>query len=299
MNYNEFQETLLKELESRLDSHISLNPITTTKNNNTLKHGIEFYNDTSNISPVLYLDEWYEFYLTGKSLSQIAEDIVELYHQATNVSFTDTEMLLDYEKLEEKILYKLVNFKANQSLLKDIPHIPYLDLAIVFYVLLDCKDSRMATVLIRNEHLKTWGKDLNTVFSDARKNTPRVFPAELTPMSDFLQNTIPNSNEFIDPDRDCVMKSELFILSNAIRQHGAICTLYDDIMNQIGKTLQDDFFVIPSSVHEVLLLKASDTDCMELNEIIREVNETTVIPEEILSDHAYFYSRDRKELLCA
>lgn len=157
----------------------------------------------------------------------------------------------------------------------------------------------MTTVLIRNEHLKTWGKDLNTVFSDARKNTPRVFPAELTPMSDFLQNAFPNSNEFIDPDRDCVMKSELFILSNAIRQHGAICTLYDDIMNQIGKTLQDDFFVIPSSVHEVLLLKASDTDCMELNEIIREVNETTVIPEEILSDHAYFYSRDRKELLCA
>lgn len=157
----------------------------------------------------------------------------------------------------------------------------------------------LATVLIRNEHLKTWGKDLNTVFSDARKNTPRVFPAELTPMSDFLQNAFPNSNEFIDPDRDCVMKSELFILSNAIRQHGAICTLYDDIMNQIGKTLQDDFFVIPSSVHEVLLLKASDTDCMELNEIIREVNETTVIPEEILSDHAYFYSRDRKELLCA
>ena len=159
--------------------------------------------------------------------------------------------------------------------------------------------ANQGTVLIRNEHLKTWGKDLNTVFSDARKNTPRVFPAELTPMSDFLQNAFPNSNEFIDPDRDCVMKSELFILSNAIRQHGAICTLYDDIMNQIGKTLQDDFFVIPSSVHEVLLLKASDTDCMELNEIIREVNETTVIPEEILSDHAYFYSRDRKELLCA
>ena len=102
MNYNEFQETLFKELESRLDSHISLNPITTTKNNNTLKHGIEFSNDTSNISPVLYLDEWYEFYLTGKSLSLIAEDIVELYHQAADVSFTDTEMLLNYEKLQEK-----------------------------------------------------------------------------------------------------------------------------------------------------------------------------------------------------
>ena len=288
MNYNEFQETLLKELESRLDSHISLNPITTTKNNNTLKHGIEFSNDTSNISPVLYLDEWYEFYLAGKSLSQIAEDIVELYHQAADVSFTDTEMLLDYEKLQEKILYKLVNFKANQSLLKDIPHIPYLDLAIVFYVLLDCKDSGMATVLIRNEHLKTWGKDLNTIFSNARENTPRVFPAELTPMSDFLKNALPDSNEFIASNIDY-----------DIKQQGAICTLYDDIMNQIGKTLQDDFFVIPSSVHEVLLLKASDTDCMDLNEIIREVNETTVIPEEILSDHAYFYSRDRKELLCA
>lgn len=157
MNYNEFQETLLKELESRFDSHISLNPITTTKNNNTLKHGIEFSNDKSNISPVLYLDEWYEFYLVGKSLSLIAEDIVKLYHQAADVSFTDTEMLLNYEKLQEKILYKLVNFKSNQSLLKDVPHIPYLDLAIVFYVLLDCKDSGMATVLIRNEHLKTWG----------------------------------------------------------------------------------------------------------------------------------------------
>ena len=61
MNYNALQEALFKELESRLDSHISLNPITTTKNNNALKHGIEFSNDTSNISPVLYLDECYEF----------------------------------------------------------------------------------------------------------------------------------------------------------------------------------------------------------------------------------------------
>lgn len=118
-----------------------------------------------------------------------------------------------------------------------------------------------------------------------------------------------NSCEFVSyckklPDirkSACIFKNKLYILKtqHSNLKHGAICTLYDDIMNQIGKTLQDDFFVIPSSVHEVLLLKASDTDCMELNEIIREVNETTVIPEEILSDHAYFYSRDRKELLCA
>ncbi|MGN0394758.1 MAG: DUF5688 family protein, partial [Coprococcus sp.] len=166
MNYNEFQETLLKELESRLDSHISLNPITTTKNNNTLKHGIEFSNDTSNISPVLYLDEWYELYLDGKSLSQIVDDIVDLYHQAANISFTDTET------------------------------------------------------------------------------------AELTPISDFLKNAFPDSNEFIHPNIDYDMEPELFILSNTIKQQGAICTLYDDIMNQIGETLQDDFFIIPSSVHE-------------------------------------------------
>lgn len=95
--------------------------------------------------------------------------------------------------------YKLVNLKANQEQLKDIPHIPYLDLAIVFYVLSDCKnDGNIATMLIQNKHLKLWKKDIQTLLSDAHQNTKNIFPAELIPMSELTQN-IPLDEEDIPP----------------------------------------------------------------------------------------------------
>lgn len=84
-----------------------------------------------------------------------------------------------------------------------------------------------------------------------------------------------------------------------MKEQGAICLLYDGILDQIWKFLKEDYYIIPSSIHETLIVRASEADVDKLNEIIQEVNHSAVSPEEVLSDHAYFYARKRQKLLCA
>ena len=91
----------------------------------------------------------------------------------------------------------------------------------------------------------------------------------------------------------------MYVLTNAIRQYGAISFLQEGTLQQISEKLQEDFFLLPSSVHEVILVKAAGLCAASLNEMIQDINETNVLPEDVLSDHAYFYSCSRKELLCA
>ena len=300
MNYQEFQETLLKELACRLDPGISLRPTITTKNNDTKLHGLIFEDNTSNKAPVLYLDAFYEKFQDGIPLAAIAEDIVKLSHHAAKIHLPDVNSLFDYRQYQKQILYKFVNLKANQELLKDVPHIPYLDLAIVFYVLLDCRnDGSMATMLIRNKHLELWKKDVQALLSDAHQNTRNIFPAELIPMSEIVSNIPLDEDGHTISDLDTELQPELYILTNFVKQQGAVCILYEGILNQIWNFLQEDYFIIPSSIHEVMIVRASGTAANNLNQMIQEINELAVSPEERLSDHAYFYTREHQKLLCA
>lgn len=300
MNYQEFQETLLKELTCRLDSGISLRPTITTKNNDTKLHGLIFEDNTSNKAPVLYLDAFYEKFQDGTPLAAIAEDIVKLSQHAAKIDLPGVNSLFDYRQYQKQILYKFVNLKGNQELLKDVPHIPYLDLAIVFYVLLDCRnDGSMATMLIRNKHLELWKKDIQALLSDAHQNTRNIFPAELIPMSEIVSNIPLDEDGHTISDLDTELQPELYILTNSVKQQGAVCILYEGILNQIWNFLQEDYFIIPSSIHEVMIVRASGTAANNLNQMIQEINELAVSPEERLSDHAYFYTREHQKLLCA
>lgn len=299
MNYNEFQERLKEELQNRLSSDINLYLVSSTKNNHTVKNGLQLQNRSSNVGTILYLDTWYSAFLAGTTLSDIANTLLEVYQRATAVTLPDTTQLTDYESIRERIFYKLVNFKENQQELKNIPHIPYLDLAIVFYVLWDCDEDNMKAMQIRNEHLNLWKKDLRELFSDAKRNTEKFLPAELLSMADILKNASYDVDMVPELETDDSALPEMYVLTNAIKQYGAICFLQEGILQQIGNMLQEDFFLLPSSVHECIFVRATGLCAASLNEMIREINEQVVYPEDVLSDHAYFYSRNRKELLCA
>lgn len=297
MNYNEFQERLKEELQNRVSSDISLCPVTSTKNNHTKKDGFQLQKSTSNVGIILYLDDWYSAFLEGTTLSDIADTFMEMYQRATAVTLPDTKTLTDYESIREKIFYKLINFKENQQELKDIPYIPYLDLAIVFYVLLDCDENNMKSMQIRSKHLELWKKELPDLFADAKRNTEKFLPAEFLSMSDILKEV--SYDVEADSETDGSALPEMYVLTNAIRKYGAISFLQEGTLQQISEKLQEDFFLLPSSVHEVILVKTAGLCASFLNEMIQDINKTNVLPEDVLSDHAYFYSYSRKELLCA
>jgi hypothetical protein len=68
--------------------------------------------------------------------------------------------------------------------------------------------------------------------------------------------------------------------------------LDEDALKEAAELYGGDFMILPSSIHEILLLPVRDEkeEIEELAATVREVNDTKVAPDEILSFHVYRYS---------
>ena len=90
----------------------------------------------------------------------------------------------------------------------------------------------------------------------------------------------------------------LYVLSNRLRSFGAAAVLYEERLEMIGEVLGENYYVLPSSVHEVIIIPESDAPGQKkLSEIVTEINETQVDDEEVLSNNAYYYDREKRELV--
>ncbi|MEG0721301.1 MAG: DUF5688 family protein [Lachnospiraceae bacterium] len=196
----------------------------------------------------------------------------------------------DFEKVKKQVVYKVINYKKNAELLNEIPYVGFLDLAVVFYVLLELNQHGTATMTIRNEHLKGWGVSREELLKVAQENTVRLLPAEFKTMKTVLEEMLTLN---IAEDTEDYM----YVLSNPMKNFGACCILYDGILEKIGNRLGGNYYILPSSVHEVIIIPENQSPGKkELRIMITEINETQVAEEEILSNVPYYYVREKKQL---
>jgi hypothetical protein len=206
------------------------------------------------------------------------------------------------------IAYRLINYQANKQLLYDIPHLAYLDLAVVFYLLIDDADFGEATALIHNEHLSMWDIDTATLYEIATKNTPVLLPFEFTSMNQLITHLLLEElkqNE-LEKDLDQIHnlletlsteEEQMYVLSNHKKYYGASVLLYPNVLEEIAIKLQNDFFILPSSIHETIIVPFTDQLEKEtLQEMVTEINRTEVDEVDRLSDNVYIYSRDLHEV---
>jgi len=293
MNYQQFVAVLREKTDHLLDSQTTVKVHHALKNNDTKRIGLTVFQKDTNISPTIYLEEFYLQYQNGRELDEIATSIVNLYHEVKFEHSWEVKQVQDFHLAKSKLVYRLIHFQKNEHLLKDIPYIPYLDLAIVFYLLLETTERGTATILITNEMINYWKVSVGELFTISLKNTPELLPAECKPMHIVIQELLqkPLSDE-------CFEQSCMFVLSNQYRHFGAACMLYEKILEDIGKQLNEDYYVLPSSIHEVIILPSScNLAHTDLNDMVTEINDTQVSTEDVLSDHAYYYSRKEKKLL--
>ena len=85
----------------------------------------------------------------------------------------------------------------------------------------------------------------------------------------------------------------MWVLTNELGIYGATAMLYDGVLEEAGEKWEQNFYIIPSSVHELILL-LEEWDMEQLDLMIKEVNEREVKDDEILSDHAYLYDVKEK-----
>ena len=292
MTYQEFKDTILMKVTTALPSNTQIQLRKLLKNNNLQLDGLVISEDECNIAPTIYLNYYYEKYLEGTSIEDVTAEIMQCYLQHRVENDIDTSFFTDYECAKHNIIYKLINYEKNKELLSTIPYIPYLDLAIVFCCIVDITDEGNSSILIHNDHLIYWNVSPDELLALATINTPRLLHYELKDMRDIIEELLPlEADELLD-DTGLESSSGMFVLTNHQRLNGACCILYQNLLQEFSHKINSDLFILPSSVHEVLLIPATlASSRQELSDMVHDVNTTKVAEEEILSDHVYYYSQ--------
>ncbi|MBS6952069.1 MAG: hypothetical protein KH230_02435 [Enterocloster asparagiformis] len=304
MLYHTFLSAIRQQMQKRLGDEYVLTLHRIPRNNGLCLDGLSICGKGSRVAPTIYLNTCYQRFQNGTPLNQILDELVSLYRQSLDNTPFDLNLLECAASVRPRVAFRLINAQSNCELLKTLPHIPVLDLAKVFYLDLGADGAGTMTVRITNAHLDHWDMDLETLNRLADHNTPRLFPARISSIEDALGDLLLpdrcDGSTCFDPPAFSGPDFPLYILSNQSGFSGAACMLYPDILKDFADRMKANLVVLPSSIHEVLLLPdRGDQNYMELCRTVASINRSEVDPEERLSNHAYLFSRSTGRLRMA
>ena len=258
------------------------------KNNGVILSGLTFTKEGYNASPTIYMDNYYVDYLGGSDINEIGDRLLLLYHETDlsvniNMSFFD-----DFDSVRGRLFIKLINRQKNEEFLAEVPHEQFLDLAITAYVRVNEKKIGNGLIMVRNEHLRQWGVDGNTVLKIAKQNTHDHDGYNIRHIMDVITHLSGDVSGHIMDRADFPM----YVATNEKMINGAAVMTMPDKLREFAGVIGGDYYVIPSSVHELILVgKRKYTGTQDIDEMIRQVNATQVGPDDVLSDHVYMYSK--------
>lgn len=290
MDYKEFVENIVNTLRDKMGEDYEIRVINVVKNNDVHLTGVIMMRESDRVSPTIYLEGPYRQYCGGDSLPGVADGIIALYEEQVRDIHFDADFFQEFASVKDRIFHKIINYEKNRKLLEDVPHFRWNDLAVVFYYGVDEKILGKATILIHNNHMEMWGQTVETLFQTAQCNMRRRKPEILIPLQKLVEEMTGGRSADMEEVR-------LYVLTNCDKMYGASAMLYSDKIRELAEELQSDLLVLPSSVHEVLLMPDDKAgQYQDYRRMVEEVNTTQVELEEILSYHLYRYSRKKAEI---
>lgn len=226
-------------------------------------------------------------------------DIMEnAYAKVPSISVNN---LLDGAK--DKVVFVLVNTEQNKSLLDDVPHREFLDLSIMYRIVINKDQNGIQSTKVTNELAERLGMNEEQLFKYAAENTRRILPPRIRNMNDvmkemFLSDGMPEEIAEM-MIREVPPEQTLWIISNNRGIDGAVSMLYENELHELAENLESDLYILPSSVHEVLAVSTELTEPEELAQMVAEVNMQKVALEERLSNQVYHYDKDLRKLTLA
>ena len=287
MTKTKFYESVAESVSEVLGSGVIVELQEVTKVNISLD-GLTIRKRNESIAPTIYLNQYFNQFNDGRAMDDIVRDIIRVYenNQPENImNVFKTEDFYDFDKMKEKIVLKVINTERNLDLLEQVPHLDMegLGLSVVFYVSL-MTGEQSAGILIKNEHLKLWEKTVSDLLTVAEVNTNRMHAFTIKSMNEVLSGMFGFEEELIPEDVPA-----LYVLTDENKTFGASQLYLKNKIREFAKQQDCDVYILPSSIHELLLLRADfpNLEPSYLKEMVYEVNATQVSEEEFLFDGAY------------
>lgn len=253
------------------------------KNNGVMLQGLALLKEGSNISPTIYLNSLMEAYENHMPMEDIVDRILDVYQRNMPSEDICIDCFRDFEYAKTRICARVINRSRNSALLERIPHRDFLDLCICYYFAYEDAKLGCGSILIYNNHMEMWKCTEEDLFETAYQNTRELFPVEIANMGELLPK--------IGFDGEGLPEIiPMYVISNQKRTYGAISILYPEVTAQLEELLDEDYYIIPSSVHEVIAIPVSFAAAPKnVIKMIESVNQTHVAKEEVLSDCLYVH----------
>ena len=287
MDYRDFVEIAKEELPERLPESLwgaVIDDAKVDKLQGQSYEGIRVIPKDSIVSMSVDLQPYFEMAIQGMPMGEvlngIADRIDSVFAEQPDFSL---DMLDDYEKMKERLTVQLVGREANEEMLQQIPHQDMEDLCLVYRVNVQKSGDFIASFLLTNEALRRLGIIEEQLHQDALVQTLKQEPFEIKTMAEMIKEM---AGEEVEVGDDL----PLYVATNQSRMNGAAVLMYPDFMEKAAEVVNDSFYVLPSSIHEIILVpENSGPDMEELQMMVQEVNATQVSPQEQLSDYVYHY----------
>jgi len=290
--FRKFCKQMEREVQQCFPEGMQVEIHKVVKNNGLELDSLAILSEERPVSPNFYLQMYYRQYEKGTDIPALVRQIVEQYQESVS-SGEDMQFDVGWKNCEKNIVFRLVSYQRNEKILPDVPHIPFLDLAVLFYVLVKKDIDGIGSVRVDNSLMDRWEIDIGTLLQVARENTQRLFPVRIYTMHSVMR-------ELMNTKADCGIPEEFqeelpfprepYVITNDSGLNGAAAILYPDTLKETGKILHGDFYLLPSSIHEVLAISSrAAVTAVALEEMVQEVNQSCVAKEEVLSESVYFY----------
>ena len=296
MGFDEFKEQLTADIMGRLGSDMEISFRKVDKMNESYE-AITITPEGSNIGMNLNADRLYGEYEAGVAYDEVLDKAVSTVERALeNMPGFDVDKFTDYEHMKKSLVMEVVSAETNAELLKTVPHKRMEDMAVVYRFMIDHHNGEQASILVTDRIIEQMGVTPEQLHEDALRNAPEVKPLVIQGMSEVLAEMVgPEAAELMGIKPEEPEKEQMYVASVPDKTHGASVIAYQDFMDKAAERAGGDFFILPSSIHELLIVPdTKEMDFRVLEGMVREVNETQVAPEDKLTDNVYHYdSKDK------
>ena len=299
MDYESFKEQFVEDVKDRLYEQGAEVNVTVHEVNklNESYEAITVTPEGSNIGVNIGIDKFYDAIENGRPYDEVVDKAVEVINNGISQRPDfDIDSLTDYSKMKETLAMEVVSAEANQEMLATVPHQNMEDMAVVYRFVLNSDDEGRASILVTNQMLETMGVTPEQLHADAMENAPQIRPAEIKGMSEVMAEMMGvEQAEMMGIFPVAPEDEQMYVATVPDKVHGAGVLAYQDFMDKAAERAGGDFFILPSSIHEVLIVPDNGKmNLKDLEAMVKDVNATQVAPADKLTDSVYHYDSKAK-----
>lgn len=240
----------------------------------------------------LYMESLYNAYLEHGDMNEIISTATEVI-EASIKECRYLQDKVDFRHSEDGVVFQLIHTEQNKELLKTMPHRNFMDLSIVYRCILNISDDGMLSAPVTHAYADMLGLNEEELYELAFENTRYIMQPTVHSMEQIVEGLEEalNMMEKLKEEGALEEKSPLYVITNSKRTWGAASVLYKGKLLSLAEKLDSDLYLIPSSVHEMLIISAEHEMLESVESMLYEANQNIVDMGERLSNEIYLYDR--------